>query len=89
MTYTWRLHFEPLMRLVVVKRSHPFVFRGLERQFEGKADVCLIWDRRSGSERRRSRRLTATGARADRRQRPAASWLENHYVVAKLEPARD
>jgi len=76
------------MRLVVVKRSHPFVFRGLERLFEGRADVCLIWDRRSGDDRRRIARLTTSGARVDRRQRPSASWLDNHYVVAKLEPAR-
>jgi hypothetical protein len=77
------------MRLVVVKRSHPFVFRGLERLFEGKADVCLIWDRRSGDDRRQIVRVTAAGTRADRRQHPATSWLQNHYVVAKLEPARD
>ena len=77
------------MRLVVVKRSHPFVFRGLSRLFHGKADVCLIWDRRSGDDRRQSLRVTVAGTRADRRRRPVATWLENHYVVAKLEPARD
>lgn len=64
------------MRVVIVDRKHPDIFRALAMVLRPELDVHLIWDRRRPGDRRTSGRNAS-----DRRDGPERSWIENHCVV--------
>jgi hypothetical protein len=64
------------MRLVIVDRKYPDIFRALAIVLHAESDGRLIWDRRRLGDRR-----TADRNASDRRDRPERNWLKNPCVV--------
>ncbi len=62
-------------KLIVVKRNRPGAFAMLTDWLKAVPDVQIVWDRRSGDDRRRrADRVQAEGREANRRRAPAPSW---------------
>ena len=58
------------MQLLVVKRGRLSTFRMLTEQFAGVQDIQVIWDRRSGIDRREQTRTAVPERRGQDRRRP-------------------
>jgi hypothetical protein len=71
------------MQLVIVKRGRFSTFRALSDHLPGD-ETRLIWDRRSGSERRQAAvPVPSEERRRDRRRPPDALWNTMGYCIAK------
>lgn len=58
------------MQLLVVKRGRLSIFRMLSEQFASVEDIQVIWDRRSGVDRRARTGTVATERRGKERRKP-------------------
>jgi hypothetical protein len=72
------------MRLVIVKRGQLSTFRALSDQLVGD-EVRLIWDRRSGLDRRKAAApVPSEERRQERRRPPDILWSTMGYSVATV-----
>jgi hypothetical protein len=72
------------MQLVIVKRGRFSTFRALSDHLPA-AETRLIWDRRSGSDRRQAPiPVSSEERRRDRRRPPDALWNTMGYSIANV-----
>jgi hypothetical protein len=73
------------LRVVIVDRRRPDIFAAFAAAYKNTADVRLLYDRRSGVERRASPRPSDEASPSDRRGPLPESWSDMHCVVLKQE----
>jgi hypothetical protein len=72
------------MQLVIVRRGRFSAFRALSDRLSGD-ETRLIWDRRSGSDRRQAAvSVSSEERRRDRRRPPDALWNTMGYSIANV-----
>jgi hypothetical protein len=67
--------------LAVVQRGRDDVYRTLKREFEARAIVEVIWDRRAAERRRETRPVAQERRRGNRRRGSPATWLALGFVL--------
>jgi hypothetical protein len=70
---------------VIVDRRRPDIFESFAATYKSTTDVRLLYDRRSGVDRRASPRPPGQNAPGDRRGPPPETWTEMHCVVLKAD----
>ena len=81
------------MQLLVVKRGRLNTFRMLSQQFANIQDIQVIWDRRSGADRRARTETVVFERRGQERRKPQdrRGPVEDYVVVTvanAVEPHR-
>ena len=70
--------------LAIVRRGDEKLYGTLQRQFEGEAEVHVMWDRRRAERRARGAPVGPDRRGGDRRGLPPASWdLGIVFVTAR------
>ena len=73
------------MQLLVVKRGRLNTFRMLSEQFADIQDIQVIWDRRSGVDRRERTETVVAERRGQKRRRPQDRYgPAGEYVVVSV-----
>jgi len=75
------------LQLVVVRRDEFATFELLCRLFAGDPDVRVVWDRRSGVDRRQRAETPDSDRRSSDRRAPPKSWSHLNYFVAHTATA--